>query len=139
MKLGLLKCKEFNAASINDKDIFLSWLAGYLSRAFENKDIQSSPLNPGYDRTIIWIEYYCHKYPNSTFYDSVKNYIKDGRSLEKAIPKLNRIIETIDKDIGLSEDKETMNSLRAVTEKIKAGIQTMVNESRGDEINVYEI
>ena len=69
----------------------------------------------------------------------VKNYIKDGRSLEKAIPKLNRIIETIDKDIGLSEDKETMNALRAVTEKIKAGIQTMVNESRGDEINVYEI
>ena len=75
--IGLLKCKEFNSASIDDKDIFLSWLAGYLSHAFENQDIKSSALNPGYDRTIIWIEYYCHKYPNSTFYDSAKNYIKE--------------------------------------------------------------
>ena len=69
----------------------------------------------------------------------INNYIKDGRSLGKEISKLDRIVETIDKDIALSEDKDTMNALKAVTNRIKAGIQTMINESSGNEIRVYEI
>lgn len=69
----------------------------------------------------------------------VTTYMREGKSLSKEVPKIDRIIESINNDHELAEDKETMMKLKAVAERLKLGIEVMVNASSQGEIHVYEL
>lgn len=69
----------------------------------------------------------------------VTTYIREGKSLAKEIPKIDRIIESINRDHELAEDKETMMKLKAVAERLKLGVEVMVNASSQGDIHVYEL
>ena len=64
--------------------------------------------------------------------------MREGKSLAK-IPKIDRIIESINNDHELAEDKETMMKLKAVAERLKLGIEVMVNASSQGDIHVHEL
>ena len=69
----------------------------------------------------------------------VTTYMREGKSLAKEIPKIDRIIESINRDHELAEDKETMMKLKAVAERLKLGVEVMVNASSQGDIHVYEL
>ena len=69
----------------------------------------------------------------------VTTYMREGKSLAKEIPKIDRIIESINNDHELAEDKETMMKLKAVAERLKLGIEVMVNASSQGDIHVHEL
>ena len=71
----------------------------------------------------------------------IKEYIKDGNSLKKEIPKIDRILSTIDEGYDLTEDKDkpNMDKLKSVANKLKTSVQQMVTASSGNDIRVYEL
>ena len=69
----------------------------------------------------------------------VTTYMREGKSLAKEIPKIDRIIESINNDHELAEDKETMMKLKAVAERLKLGVEVMVNASSQGDIHVHEL
>ena len=72
--IGLTKCTTFYNSSIEEKIIYMSWLSGFVSsqnilnRSNYIKDIS-------YDRSIIWLEYYCYNHPKKNFKEAVISFI----------------------------------------------------------------
>ena len=74
--LGLTKCITFYNATVEDKIIYMSWVAGFLSsQNIIDKKIHARGIS--YDRSIIWLEYFCYKNPESLFKEAVISYIKE--------------------------------------------------------------
>ena len=72
--IGLSDCLPFYNSSIDEKVIYMSWASGFISsqnilnRSDYIKDIS-------YDRSIIWLEYYCYNHPKKKFKDAVVSFI----------------------------------------------------------------
>ena len=72
--IGLSECVTFYNSSIDEKVIYMSWASGFISsqnilnRSDYIKDIS-------YDRSIIWLEYYCYNHPKKKFKDAVVSFI----------------------------------------------------------------
>ncbi len=73
--IGVLPCHTFNESSVDDKDIFMSWLSGYLS--YYNKENNNNLIlrNTSFDTAVIWIEHYCFKNPDNSFSDAASSFI----------------------------------------------------------------
>ena len=74
--IGISKCLTFNNSEAEEKIVYISWMAGYItSHNILKKNVHAN--NISYDRTQIWLEYYCFKNPNKNFKDAVSNYINE--------------------------------------------------------------
>jgi hypothetical protein len=74
--IGISKCLTFNNSEAEEKIVYISWMAGYItSHNILKKSVHAN--NISYDRTQIWLEYYCFKNPNKNFKDAVSNYINE--------------------------------------------------------------
>tara|TARA_A100001011_G_scaffold392750_1_gene481030 strand:- start:295 stop:603 length:309 start_codon:yes stop_codon:yes gene_type:complete len=72
--LGLSKCTTFYKATIDEKIIYMSWAAGYItSQNNINNKLHARDIS--YDTSIIWLEYFCHSNPQKSFKDAVESYI----------------------------------------------------------------
>ena len=72
--LGLTKCKTFYNSNEEDKIIFMSWVAGFISsKKMKNNKVESK--NISYDRSIIWLEYFCYNHPDTSFREAVISLI----------------------------------------------------------------
>ena len=72
--LGLSKCTSFNTVSIQEKVIYMSWVAGFLTSHNILKD-KLHVKNITYNMTQSWLESFCYKNPNMIFKDAVKKFI----------------------------------------------------------------
>ena len=64
--LGLSKCTTFYNSSIEEKILYMSWAAGYISsQNILNNRVHAKDV--GYDTSIIWLEYFCHGNPDKLF------------------------------------------------------------------------
>ncbi len=72
--LGLSKCSTFYNSTIEEKIIYMSWAAGYISsqNSIDNK-VHAKGVS--YDTSIIWLEFFCHSNPKKLFKEAVKSYI----------------------------------------------------------------
>jgi len=74
--IGLTKCNTYINSLKDEKIIYSSWMAGFISsHNFLREKIHLK--NIGYDRAQIWLEYYCYKNPNITFKVAVEALIKE--------------------------------------------------------------
>ena len=74
--IGLTKCSTYINSLADEKIIYSSWMAGFISsHNFLREKIHLK--NIGYDRAQIWLEYYCYKNPNITFKVAVEALIKE--------------------------------------------------------------
>tara|TARA_X000000950_G_scaffold204816_2_gene246482 strand:+ start:512 stop:820 length:309 start_codon:yes stop_codon:yes gene_type:complete len=72
--LGLSKCTTFYNSTIEEKILYMSWAAGYISSQNSlNNRVHAKDVS--YDTSIIWLEYFCHSNPDKLFKDAVKSYI----------------------------------------------------------------
>tara|TARA_X000000368_G_scaffold85149_1_gene64496 strand:+ start:928 stop:1239 length:312 start_codon:yes stop_codon:yes gene_type:complete len=72
--LGLAKCSTFYNSNTEDKIIFMSWVAGFISsESIKNKKTYNK--NISYDRSIIWLEYFCHNHPDKSFREATESFI----------------------------------------------------------------
>ena len=72
--LGLTKCTIFYNSNAEDKIIFMSWVAGFISsKNMRNNKVDSK--NISYDRSIIWLEYFCYKNPDASFKEAANSLI----------------------------------------------------------------
>lgn len=69
----------------------------------------------------------------------ITKYIKNGDSLRREIPKLERIIASIDEGRDLSENPSEMDILREATGKLINAIDSMASASIDGNIRVYEL
>ena len=72
--LGLTKCSTFYNSNAEDKIIFMSWVAGFIS----SKNIRNNKVdnkNISYDRSIIWLEYFCYNHPDKSFREAANSLI----------------------------------------------------------------
>jgi hypothetical protein len=77
--IGLDSCSGYTEAPKRDRDIYLSWVAGYLSsrEAFIPKtNILGKKGVLSADRVEIWLEFYCAQYPEHTFSDATNQLIR---------------------------------------------------------------
>ena len=77
--IGLDSCSGYTEAPKRDRDIYLSWVAGYLSsrEAFIPKTtILGKTGSLSADRVEIWLEFYCAQYPEHTFSDDTNQLIR---------------------------------------------------------------
>ena len=77
--IGLDSCSGYSEAPKRDRDIYLSWIAGYLSsrEAFIPKtNILGKKGALSADRVEIWLEFYCAQYPEHTFSDATNQLIR---------------------------------------------------------------
>ena len=58
--LGLSKCKTFNNTSIDDKVLYMSWVAGYITSHNFLKD-KLHAKNVNYNLSQSWLESFCYK------------------------------------------------------------------------------
>ncbi len=74
--LGLTKCKTFNTASNDEKVIYMSWLAGFISsHNILKKKLHAK--NITYNRSQLWIESFCYNNPNQNFKNAAISFIKE--------------------------------------------------------------
>jgi len=74
--IGLTKCITYINSLADEKIIYSSWMAGFISsHNFLEEKIHLK--NIGYDRAQIWLEYYCYKNQNTSFKDAVQALIKE--------------------------------------------------------------
>ena len=72
--LGLSKCTTFNSVSIEEKVIYMSWLAGFItSHNLLNRKLHAK--NITYNMSQKWLESFCYKNPNIIFERAVKKFI----------------------------------------------------------------
>ena len=72
--LGLTKCTIFYNSNAEDKIIFMSWVAGFISsKNMRNNKVDSK--NISYDRSIIWLEYFCYNHPDTSFKEAANSLI----------------------------------------------------------------
>ena len=72
--LGLAKCSTFYNSNTEDKIIFMSWVAGFISsKNMRNNKVDSK--NISYDRSIIWLEYFCYNHPDTSFKEAANSLI----------------------------------------------------------------
>jgi hypothetical protein len=74
--IGLSKCKTFNNTPIEEKVIYMSWTAGFISshnilkKKLHNKNIK-------YNLSQSWLESYCFNNPESSFKNAVEYFLKE--------------------------------------------------------------
>jgi hypothetical protein len=74
--IGLTKCSTFYNSSIEEKIIYMSWVSGFISS--HNILHRNNRLgNISYDRSIIWLEYYCYKNPKKVFKEATRSFIDE--------------------------------------------------------------
>tara|TARA_B100000575_G_scaffold256722_1_gene227243 strand:- start:426 stop:734 length:309 start_codon:yes stop_codon:yes gene_type:complete len=74
--LGVTKCTTFNDSSIEEKIIYMSWMAGYISsHNVLKKKLHAKNLS--FNRSKIWIESYCYNNPEKTFKNAVDLFINE--------------------------------------------------------------
>ena len=74
--LGLTSCKTFYNAKPEDKLIYISWMAGYItSHNLIKKKVHAK--NVSYNRSQIWVEYFCYQNPNTSFRKAVDEFIRE--------------------------------------------------------------
>ena len=74
--IGLTKCSTYINSLADEKIIYSSWMAGFISS--HNFLIEKIHLkNIGYDRAQIRLEYYCYKNQNTIFKNAVEALIKE--------------------------------------------------------------
>jgi len=72
--LGVTKCTTFIDSGIEEKIIYMSWMAGYISsHNILKKKLHAKNLS--FNRSKIWIESYCYNNPEKTFKDAVNLFI----------------------------------------------------------------
>ena len=74
--IGLSKCVTFTSASIEDKVIYISWMAGFMT----SHNILKHKLhakNITYNRSQIWVESFCYNNPNKKFKEAVESFINE--------------------------------------------------------------
>jgi len=72
--LGLTKCSTFYNSDVEEKIIFMSWVAGFISsESTINNKVNNK--NISYDRSIIWLEYFCYNNPDKTFREATDSFI----------------------------------------------------------------
>ena len=72
--LGLSKCLTFYNSNSEDKIIFMSWVAGFISsESIKNKKVNNKKIS--YDRSVIWLEYYCYNHPDKSFREATESLI----------------------------------------------------------------
>ena len=69
--LGLSKCITFNAVTIEDKVIYMSWVAGYITSHNVLKD-KFHAKNITYNMSQAWLESFCYNNPDENFEKAVK-------------------------------------------------------------------
>ena len=75
--IGLTKCSTYINSLADEKIIYSSWMAGFISS--HNFLLEKIHLkNIGYDRAQIWLEYYCYKNQNTIFKDAVEALNQHG-------------------------------------------------------------
>tara|TARA_B100000941_G_scaffold254714_1_gene203036 strand:+ start:313 stop:621 length:309 start_codon:yes stop_codon:yes gene_type:complete len=74
--LGLTKCTTFNSATNDEKVIYMSWLAGFMSSHNILKKKMHAK-NITYNRSQLWIESFCYNNPNQTFKNAATSFIKE--------------------------------------------------------------
>ena len=72
--IGLTKCTTFYNSSIEEKIIYMSWVSGFIS---SHNILHRNNLlgNISYDRSIIWLEYFCYNHPDTSFREAVISLI----------------------------------------------------------------
>ena len=74
--LGLTKCITFNTASNDEKVIYMSWLAGFISsHNILKKKLHAK--NITYNHSQLWIESFCYNNPNQNFTNAAISFIKE--------------------------------------------------------------
>lgn len=68
----------------------------------------------------------------------ITSYMKDGGTLERELPKLDRLVKTIQDHRGLVENKHEMDELLVILASMRQALENMIQQSRGDEIRVRE-
>jgi len=72
--LGLTKCSTFYNSNSEDKIIFMSWVAGFIT--FNNiRNDKFYRKNISYDRSIIWLEYFCYNNPDKSFKEATESLV----------------------------------------------------------------
>ena len=74
--IGVSKCLNFNSSGAEEKVVYISWMGGYITSHNVLKKIIHAK-NISYDRSQIWLEYYCFKNPNIIFKNAVEAYIDE--------------------------------------------------------------
>ncbi|MEL0102625.1 MAG: hypothetical protein VW837_03995 [Gammaproteobacteria bacterium] len=74
--LGLSKCKTFNNTSIDDKVLYMSWVAGYITSHNFLKD-KLHAKNVNYNLSQSWLESFCYKNPDAVFKKAVDFFLKE--------------------------------------------------------------
>ena len=72
--LGLSKCTTFNSVSIEEKVIYMSWVAGFITSQNVFKD-KLHAKNITYNMSQSWLESFCYKNPNIIFERAVNKFI----------------------------------------------------------------
>jgi hypothetical protein len=72
--LGLSKCTTFTSVSLEEKVIYMSWVAGFITSHNVLKDKFHSK-NISYNMSQSWLESFCYKNPNITFKEAVQKFI----------------------------------------------------------------
>ena len=74
--LGLSKCKTFNNTSIENKVLYMSWAAGYItSHNYLKGKLHAKNVN--YNLSQTWLESFCYKNPNTIFKEAVEFFLNE--------------------------------------------------------------
>lgn len=68
----------------------------------------------------------------------ITSYMKDGGTLERELPKLDRLVKSIQDQRGLVESKHEVDELLVIIASMRQALENMIQASKGDEMRVRE-
>ena len=76
--LGLDTCASFVSTPVENRGLYYSWLAGYLTAYnYLVRDTYSIAEYSGLTRTNDWLEKYCGEHPNDMLNDVVRQFVTE--------------------------------------------------------------